>query len=858
MSLSAGDRLGPYEVVGAIGAGGMGEVYRARDGRLHRDVAIKVLPAAFSTDEARLRRFEKEARAASALNHPGILTIYDFGDHDGSPYLVAELLDGETLRERLGGDRLPLRKAIDYGTQVARGLAAAHEKGIVHRDLKPENLFVTNDGRVKILDFGLAKLTRPEPDGAPRATGATETAPSQPGLALGTAGYLSPEQVRGVPADPRSDLFSLGAILYEMLTGERAFRGETPVETLNAILKEDPLESSRTIRELPEPLDRIVRHCLEKSRDERFQSAHDVAFDLEAVAASGAGATGLSAPAVRRRARRAVPAAVAVAAFLALAIAGAFFAGRSAQLATEPIDLRRVTFRHGNVLNARFTPDGESVVYGAAWDGRPTEVFVTRRDGTRSSALGVEKADVLSVSPKGDLAVLRKTDFLRGAYGVGTLAVLPLEGGTPRDLVTDVKEADFGPDGVLAVLRATGGPRGRQRIEYPPGRVLFESGNELSLVDVSPTGDVVAFVERSDRPQIRLADRNGAVRAVPGEWIGVTGLRFAPGGKHLVVMGRRTDRPSAIVEYGFDGRERVVQSFTDDYQLHDVAADGRLLIEESHHDRVLGLSSPGTPDRHLSWLDLSSVADVARDGRSVLFNERGEGGGPRGSIYLRRLSEVEPVRLGEGAGTAISDDGAWVLARRPGAPPSLVRIPVGAGEERVLNTSGLEAINVSQFLPGTLDAIVQGRKKEEAWRLYEVREGANPPRPVSPAIGHWMFAVAPDGRAVVTGDPDNRLTLYPLDGGAPRLLPGLPPPLYALQWSADGKSILVCGADLPFRLFRYELATGRSELLRDLVPSDPVSALQIYGATATRDFRTIAYSWERVVVSDLYVGEPAR
>src|SRR5499427_8148604 len=281
--IPAGARFGPYEVVGLIGAGGMGEVYRARDERLKRDVAIKVLPSLFSQDRDRLRRFEQEARAAGGLNHPNILAIHDIGSKDGAPYVVSELLEGETLRSRLASGALSARKAIDYAVQVARGLAAAHEKGIVHRDLKPENLFITKDGRVKILDFGLAKVTRPEKSGVQASVVSTTPASTEPGVVMGTVGYMSPEQVRGQPTDARSDIFSFGAILYEMLSGKRAFQGSSPVETMSAILKEDPPELSATTRNVSPGLERIVRHCLEKSPEERFHSAHDLAFDLEAL-----------------------------------------------------------------------------------------------------------------------------------------------------------------------------------------------------------------------------------------------------------------------------------------------------------------------------------------------------------------------------------------------------------------------------------------------------------------------------------------------------------------------------------------------------------------------------------------------
>ncbi len=280
MNLTSGTKLGPYEIVSLLGAGGMGEVYRSRDSRLRREVAIKVLPQELSLDSDRMRRFEQEALATAALNHPNILAVFDIGTSDGSPYVVSELLEGETLRERLRSGSIPVRKTLDYALQIAHGLAAAHEKGIIHRDLKPENLFLTKDGRVKILDFGLAKLTQADPGSHTSMATVTHGA-TEAGVVLGTAGYMSPEQVRGMVLDPRSDIFSFGAILYEMLSGKRAFHGDTPADTMSSILKEEPPELSETNRNVPPALERIVHHCLEKNPESRFHSASDIAFDLE-------------------------------------------------------------------------------------------------------------------------------------------------------------------------------------------------------------------------------------------------------------------------------------------------------------------------------------------------------------------------------------------------------------------------------------------------------------------------------------------------------------------------------------------------------------------------------------------------
>jgi serine/threonine protein kinase len=344
----------------------MGEVYRARDARLNRDVAIKILPASFSTDPERLQRFAQESKATAALNHPNILSIFDIGEDRGAPYVVSELLEGETLRDRLRNGALTSRKAIDYAQQIARGLAAAHEKGIVHRDLKPENLFITQDGRAKILDFGLAKITRPEADVSGNEP--TQQVGTEAGIVMGTVGYMSPEQVRGKPADPRSDIFAFGAILYEMLSGKRAFHGDSSVDTMSAILKEEPADLSETTRNVSPALERIVRHCLEKNPAERFQSARDVAFNLEALtdisSSSRGGVRAMpDAPSPRRWLMPALAAALLLASW-----AGIYrFARRGAVAPANPI-FHEVTFRNGTIWAARFAPDGQTIVYGAAWE----------------------------------------------------------------------------------------------------------------------------------------------------------------------------------------------------------------------------------------------------------------------------------------------------------------------------------------------------------------------------------------------------------------------------------------------------------------------------------------------------------
>ena len=379
----------------------MGEVYRARDSKLKRDVAVKVLPGYVSGDPEFLSRFEREANAVAALSHPNILSIFDFGNEDGVAFAVMELLEGKTLREMLEAGPISQRKAVDYAQQVARGLWAAHERGVVHRDLKPENLFVTKDGHVKILDFGLAKnVGRAAPGkqtSAPTVSGHT-----QPGTVMGTVGYMSPEQVRGLPADHRSDIFCLGAVLYEMLSGRRAFSGATAADTMSAILNAEPPELSGSGRKIPPGLDRIARHCLEKNAEERFQSARDLAFALESASqTSGEQPAGVAAP------RRKLPSAALLGAAALLLGAGLYWVGTRARPEEKPVTFRRITFRRGDVADARFTPDGESVVYSAAFDGGPTEVYLTRWDGHDARPLGMLGMQLAAVSRTGELAVVR-------------------------------------------------------------------------------------------------------------------------------------------------------------------------------------------------------------------------------------------------------------------------------------------------------------------------------------------------------------------------------------------------------------------------------------------------------------------
>jgi serine/threonine protein kinase len=412
MSLSSGTRLGPYEILSLLGAGGMGEVYRGRDPRLGRDIAIKVLPAAFTTDPDRLRRFEQEARAVGVLNHPNILAVHDIGTTaESAPYIVSELLEGETLRQRLASGALPVRKTIDCGLQIARGLAAAHAKGIVHRDLKPENLFLTRDGRVKILDFGLAKLTELDVAAYDRTSVPTIRVATDPGLVMGTVAYMSPEQVRALLTDHRSDLFSFGAILYEMLSGRRAFQRETAPETMTAILRDDLPELAATTPNISPGLEQIVRHCLEKNPEERFQSARDVAFAFEAISGpstSSGGAVPLDVRLLGRVKPQAMWATVGLVIGLLIGVTPEIVMWQQRPPAATPVHLSAllpgsdILAIGGSEASIAISPDGQTLVYRVGPPG-PFSRLDRRSltDGLVTPMSGTEGASDPFFSPDG-------------------------------------------------------------------------------------------------------------------------------------------------------------------------------------------------------------------------------------------------------------------------------------------------------------------------------------------------------------------------------------------------------------------------------------------------------------------------
>ncbi len=720
MTLAAGTKLGPYEILAPIGAGGMGEVYRARDPRLTRDVAIKVLPATFSQDPDRLKRFEAEARAAGVLNHPNITAVYDFGTHDNAPYIVTELLEGETLRSRLGPGAISPRKSIDYAVQIAKGLAAAHEKGIVHRDLKPENVFLTKDGRVKILDFGLAKLKTEGGEGGQTEVG-TVSGGTQPGVVLGTMGYMSPEQVRGKAADKRSDLFSFGTILYEMLSGQRAFRGDTAADTITAILTKEPPDLSQTNQDIHPGLDRIVRHCLEKNPEERFESARDLAFDLEALSGvSVTSTTGIKPlPALTRR--RFLPIVAAGLGGLAVGAAGGLYAGRRL-FERGNATFRQLTFRNGLMQAARFGPDGQSIYYGAAWEGQRLEIYQTRLDSPDSRLFGLPGAAVLSISSAGEMAVGLNSRSTGGFIRTGTLARIGITGGgAPRELASDIQGADWSADGqTLAITRDHGG---KTDLEYPLGKPIYSVPGWLSHPRIAPDGKSIAVlhhpVRGDDGGYVEVVDLAGKPTVLTKPYASIGGLAWRPDGREIWFAGARIGFNRYLNAVSTGGRTRSLAEATGGLTVEDISKEGRtLVVQDKARQGMLGLAPGATKEIEMSWLDWGLPADISNDGRLLLFDESGEGGGSGYSVYVRKLDGSPAVRLGEGSAQFLSPDAsqAGAVLQREGR--GVIRIyPTGIGEPTTLE---IPEISVDQFqwTDDGKSLIISGTEPGRGHRLY--------------------------------------------------------------------------------------------------------------------------------------------
>jgi eukaryotic-like serine/threonine-protein kinase len=835
MSLTSGTHLGPYEIVAAIGAGGMGEVYRAKDIRLDREVAVKVLPSSLTKDGDRLRRFEQEAKAVATLNHPNILGIHDIGEQDGSPYIVSELLEGSSLRAELEQGRLSPRKAVDYAVQMAQGLSAAHEKNIVHRDLKPENVFVTREGRVKILDFGLAKLA-PNSSGATGAESAVATmtnVATEAGAVMGTAGYMAPEQVRGATVDSRTDIFAYGAVLYEMVSGQRAFRRDTTAETMTAILKEDPPEFDEMTNPVSPALERIVRRCLEKKPEQRFQSAKDLAFALEAVSGTttsskaAAAAADVAAKEQEKRQRKGRPWLDWVAAGILGMTLVAGVAWFLWPKPPEPPSFTRVLYDRARVDQARFAQDGKTVVYSGSLGGARPDTYIVRDDYPESVSAGLDGAILLSVSRTDQLAVLvRARPFIHREY-FGTLATVSLGGGAPREMLENVEEADWAPDGgEMAVI--TGNPREfTMRMEYPIGKVVVPATSHwMSGMRISPDGKRVAYFRHpendDDRGDVMVVDRDGKQTTLSTGWESLEGLAWAPSGNEVWFSGATSGEEYCIRAATLSGKTRTIYCGTSSTMIQDALPNGRVLVSSEDSRTSMEIVEHGqTEGRDLSWLDDVYNPRLSRDGSVISFTDQSSRGGSEYSVYVRKTDGTPAVKIGGGEfASDISPDGKWVLLFRADDPQRRIQIvPVGPGQPTVLHWDGFTP-NWGAWFPDGQRILFAGEQKGQGFGTYVTDRNGAAPKLITKDDFRWPL-VSPDGRSTIithNGKPQ----LLTIGESAPKEIPGVTAEDFVIAWSDDPKIVYVARTNGTARqIEKLNLDTGRRELWQVWKPQDP-------------------------------------
>ncbi len=792
-----GTQLGPYRIRGLLGVGGMGEVYRARDGRLRRDVALKVLRREMAADPERLRRFQQEARAAAGLDHPHIMAVHDTGSSAGDHYMVCELLEGQTLRERLKEGALPPRRAAEWGGQVARGLAAAHLRGLVHRDLKPENIFLTREGTVKILDFGLVKpLALPRPQDPSTEELRLEGRLSEEGVILGTVGYMSPEQIRGVPVDGRSDIFSFGVLLYEMLLGERPFRGSSTVETMHAILKEDPPELRSAKGEVPPALERIVRHCLEKEPEHRFQSAKDLAFDLEAMSDPAVSGPRAILPARRPRTRLA---AGAVASALALGALG-FGAGRLTVPPGRPPVFSPLTFRRGLLQQARFAPDGRSVVYGFLAGGEGLRLYTAPLDNPISRPVLSPATALAAVGRDGQLALLTQASAsgARPENPRGTLALGALEGAEPVALEKDVLGADRSPGGEVALIRAVAGG---QALECPPGRILARTAGWFSGLRFDPDGRRLAFFEHpvpgDDLGSLQtLEPATGKRATLSGPWASLKGVAWSPSGRTVWFAAAATGVRRSLYEVdAAGGKAKPRLSTPANLALQDLGAGGRALVSEEPTVRdVVAWQADRGESRSLGLFDYTMLMGFSADGRKVLFHDETRAAGPDYPVYTRDLEGGLPVPMGKGAAGALSPDGRRAALWDEGsAVPTLLIRSEGPGEPRRVPFPGLKAMGQVTWA-GEDRLLVLGPDAKGRWRLWQVDPGGGAVKPFGDGPGDFhpgrLFVAPGAQRLLIRGGSAGAWALVELGSGQARpSRHGLEARDRVLGFAADGLSV---------------------------------------------------------------------
>jgi Tol biopolymer transport system component len=667
--------------------------------------------------------------------------------------------------------------------------------------------------------------------------------------------------VRGKAADQRSDLFAFGAILYEMISGKRAFHGETAADTMSAILKEDPPELAETARNVPPGLERIVHHCLEKNPAQRFQSARDLAFDLEVLSEVSATPRAASMPSavqqeIRADSRRKVLKIAATVLAAAALLATGWWIGNRSSASAAP-EYQQITFRTGQITHARFAPDG-TIVYNASWEGEKNQLYLARSDDNGSHPLNVSDAELLSVSKNGELAIRLSTLSMGGYARIGTLARLPLSGGTPREVLENVGDADWSAEGDKMAVTVFVPQTRHWRLEFPVGKVLFDSINWISNPRISPDGKYVAIADHEnpngdDQGSVAVIDMNGKEKKLSSGWTSVEGIIWSPSADEVWFSASNSGASDNLRAATLGGKVRTIANVPGGMWVEDIRDGIVLVVSQQQRIGISGVQPGGKQEHELGWLGWSTDLSISPDGKKVLFTEEADGGGPNYSVFVRDTDGSPPVRISDGLGMGISQDNRWVVTQpAKGGPLSLV--PTGAGQARQLTHDDVTYAD-ADFLPDRKHILATGIEKGHGGLDYLIDLTTGDSKPLTPE-GTTGLLVSPDGQKVIMRGPDGRPGVWSMAANTFQVIPGLDPKYNLVGWTPDSSSIYVSANSLgqkTSKVFRLNIATGKMEFWREF--GTALSGItSIAPVHISQDGSAYAYVYIRVL-SQAYIAK---